>query len=449
MRKKKVVSLGLALACAGMIISGCGAAGASQTSETTAEAKVELKTTETTETSGATAVTDNAETAGNSTNDAGANETEGEGMGDYIPVMPYITIEKKTSNVSAEGQGILYVTSYCTLKADGGVEDYSALNEALQSYSNENLSSVDNMKSQFDGFFADNPTVKADEGYAEEIPYLAYSIHETPGRIDEKMTSIREEIYLNSGAAYPQILYKGYTFDNKTGQSLSLADVVTDEATFLEFARERIINSLNDRGLNEDTGLNSDYADTVNAFDGSEHNWFFNAGGLEIVFSADTLAPRALGEIEVTINYEEITPYINSDYLPSGDMIAYVPQNVPACASLVQGEYITLKTEDGADYSSKVSLKMDAVTKDISEKCFGSECYLINRCEKSYMIVNVEENENLFWKMYDVDDNLNEIISKDGESFDSTLIDLDKIECRSAEDSTKVTVYRFGAELPQ
>lgn len=413
MKKNIFLSAGVAtLISIAMVLAGCsGQNTLSQNQGQEASEQVVLKTTETTETSGATS-SDSASAEG----EVNAENPDGtEGEGDYIPVMPYISFEKKTSNVSAEGQGVIYTTSYYSLASQSAVEDYSALNEALKKYSEENSASIDNMKSQFDEFFSKNPTVKTDEGYDESIPYLAYEIRENPARLDEKITSLCEEIYLNSGTASPQILYKGYTFDNKTGQMLSLSEVVQDEAAFLEFARAKVIEILNARGFNEDTGLNADYADVVNAFDGSENNWFFNATGLEICYSADVLAPKAFGRIEVTLGYEEITPFINSDFLPAGDMIAYVDE------------------ESSQNFFAADSL---------------AECYLINRCEKSYFLVNSMEEEKMVFKVYVVEEPLKELLSVDNESFDSTLMDLDKVECRSFEDSSKTSVYRFGAEIP-
>ena len=117
------------------------------------------------------------------------------------------------------------------------------------------------------------------------------------------------------GGAHGYTGRTGHTFDIRTGQELTLADLADNYDAFLSAAVEQL-RDISYGAEYAAYGLNEGYEDQLAALfrDGT---WYFNDEGLVLIANPYELASYAAGLIEFTLPYAWLAYQIKADYLPA------------------------------------------------------------------------------------------------------------------------------------
>ncbi len=107
----------------------------------------------------------------------------------------------------------------------------------------------------------------------------------------------------------------GHTFDIRTGQELTLADLADNYDAFLSAAVEQL-KDISYGAEYAAYGLNEGYEDQLAGLF-REGNWYFNDEGLVLIANPYELASYAAGLIEFTLPYAWLACQIKADYLPA------------------------------------------------------------------------------------------------------------------------------------
>lgn len=159
-------------------------------------------------------------------------------------------------------------------------------------------------------------------GNANWMPYF-YGFTYNPQRIDQKVLSFYGDKVKFTGAAHPERSRKGANYDLATGDILTLASIMTTEATAEDFCK-LVLDALAERA--EGDFLREGYAEDVKrrftADPTQDENWYFTTSGLCFYFDPYEIAPYASGVITAVIPYEELSTLLQSDYLPAARVSA-------------------------------------------------------------------------------------------------------------------------------
>ena len=148
-------------------------------------------------------------------------------------------------------------------------------------------------------------------------PYL-YHITYSPTRIDQKVLSLFGNNVVFSGAGHPERTCISASYDLITGDVLTLASIMTKDATVQQFCN-LVISGLSE--MAEGDYLYDNYKKTVQQRfqqDASQDEaWYFTQTGLCFYFAPYEIAPYSSGVITVEIPFEKLKNLIHEDYLPS------------------------------------------------------------------------------------------------------------------------------------
>ncbi len=147
-------------------------------------------------------------------------------------------------------------------------------------------------------------------------PYF-YGFTYNPQRIDQKILSFYGDRVQFTGAAHAEISRKGANYDLSTGDALTLASIMTAEASTEDFCKlvlEGLANRAEGDFLRE--GYSEDVKQRFNADASQDESWYFTTTGLCFYFDPYEIAPYTSGVIAVDIPYESLNGLVQPDYLP-------------------------------------------------------------------------------------------------------------------------------------
>lgn len=148
-------------------------------------------------------------------------------------------------------------------------------------------------------------------------PYF-YGFTYNPQRIDQKVLSFLGDKVKFTGTAHAEKSRKGASYDLATGDVLTLASIMTTEATADDFCK-LVLDGLADRA--EGDFLREGYSEDVKrrfTDDASQdENWYFTTTGLCFYFDPYEIAPYTSGVITVELPYEKLNGLLLPDYLPA------------------------------------------------------------------------------------------------------------------------------------
>lgn len=148
-------------------------------------------------------------------------------------------------------------------------------------------------------------------------PYF-YGLTYDPQRIDQKVLSFYGDKVSFTGASHPERSRKGASYDLTTGDVLTLASIMTTEASADDFCN-LVLDALAERA--EGDYLREGYAEDVKrrftADASQDENWYFTATGLCFYFDPYEIAPYASGVIVAEIPYEKLNGLLLPDYIPA------------------------------------------------------------------------------------------------------------------------------------
>ena len=149
------------------------------------------------------------------------------------------------------------------------------------------------------------------------MPYF-YGFTYNPQRIDQKVLSFYGDKVKFTGAAHPERSRKGVSYDLTTGDVLTLASVMTTQATTEDFCK-LVLDALAERAEGDflREGYSEDVKRRFTADPTQDENWYFTTAGLCFYFDPYEIAPYTSGVITAEIPYEKLNGLLQPDYLPA------------------------------------------------------------------------------------------------------------------------------------
>lgn len=248
------------------------------------------------------------------------------------------TAQKKTEDLPQEA-GVEYQVSHYDSYADDGALLYVAsfncpvmtmpgnakTQEAVNTYMKEMESDYTKQKSYFDGIASENYEAwKAaavqgetynygytkDKKWDEEYEGFAISRDVMLYISNDKYVSFRVQDNEYLGGANGISVVEGITFDSKTGELMGLQEVfAADLMGAADYIADKVRAEL--EGDTYQDYLLEDYEDYVDAFfaqDGGS-SWYLTDEGFVAVVQENTACAHAAGVIEVTVAWDELTPF--------------------------------------------------------------------------------------------------------------------------------------------
>lgn len=148
-------------------------------------------------------------------------------------------------------------------------------------------------------------------------PYF-YGLTYNPQRLDQKILSFYGNKVSYAGAAHPETSRKGANYDLTTGDVLTLASIMTTEATTDDFCK-LVLDVLAERAEGDflREGYSEDVKNRFTADPAQDENWYFTTTGLCFYFDPYEIAPYTSGVITAEIPYEKLAGLVHLDYLPA------------------------------------------------------------------------------------------------------------------------------------
>ena len=191
------------------------------------------------------------------------------------------------------------------------------------------------------------------------VPYF-YGFTYSPQRIDQKVLSFYGDKVKFTGAAHPERSRKGVSYDLTTGDVLTLASIMTTQAT-TEDVCNLVLDARAERAEGDflREGYSEDVKQRFTADPTQDENWYFTTSGLCFYFDPYEIAPYTSGVITAEIPYEKLTGLLQPDYLPAArtsatgkivvsDFTAALAENFSHTAELVmnpEGRMYLVHTE--------------------------------------------------------------------------------------------------------
>lgn len=140
----------------------------------------------------------------------------------------------------------------------------------------------------------------------------------SPQRMDEGIIGFAMTEYANALGAYPNISKLAVSFDVEKQCQIKLKDLTGDYAALEKFLHEYVLK------------LMSEHMYAGEFFNGYEDNissivadglWYFSDDGITFICNEYAIAPHAVGIMEFTVPYEELSSYIDKKYLPKKHIV--------------------------------------------------------------------------------------------------------------------------------
>ncbi len=149
------------------------------------------------------------------------------------------------------------------------------------------------------------------------IPYL-YSITYSPVRIDGAVLSLFGNHIVYNGAFHPDRTCASANYDLKTGEALSLADIMDPQAS-LEGICQLVLDVLDkkEKELSLDPGYEEIVKQRFKTDISHDESWCFTAEGLCFYFAPYEIAPYITGVVHAEIPYSSLKNVVKAEYLPA------------------------------------------------------------------------------------------------------------------------------------
>ncbi|MBP3912183.1 DUF3298 and DUF4163 domain-containing protein [Zhenhengia yiwuensis] len=134
----------------------------------------------------------------------------------------------------------------------------------------------------------------------------------TTGRVDNKVISFIQNNNEYTGGAHPNATRFAQNFNPCTGTRLTLKDITKDECKAREVIQAYILKAVQKAAYKD--YLSEDYEAHIKDIL-TEDTWYFSDQGLVIISNEYIITPHAVGILEFTIPYNELT-FIKPCYLP-------------------------------------------------------------------------------------------------------------------------------------
>ena len=265
---------------------------------------------------------------------------------------------------------VLLITSYYEYPVVT-MED-TAVSDKIAAYYDKDKETMDQAVEEYIGY------AKEDYDYRMtlEDPFWAeYSVdtYTTKQRVDDRIISFQGDSYEFTGGAHGNPARYGVNFDARTGEKLTLSDVVKSEADFRTFEEQFIADQCKNLEFSQD--LFEGYEDSIKDIL-DDNTWLLTDRGLMIICNPYLLGPYAMGTLDFTIPYEELGDYLKEDYMKTTTAAVFpidfdekVEADVDNDGTIDIVQIKTMYSDDYSDITITVCVNDKAV--DI-EEAFGN-----------------------------------------------------------------------------
>lgn len=120
--------------------------------------------------------------------------------------------------------------------------------------------------------------------------------------------SVCIENYNYFGGAHPNRYTLGFTFDLSAGRFIDPAQLADDPETFRTGVAELLVEKADSMGEEYTSGYWADYRDIIAHW--NEGTVIFGDGGMTVHYSPYEIGPYAMGDLDLTVSYQELEPLI-------------------------------------------------------------------------------------------------------------------------------------------
>lgn len=289
---------------------------------------------------------------------------------------PQITIGNKSfDRYSEDGSKWLLHAEYDAAALTG--TGYETAADRIEQWVQEQESSLQSLADEYAGW------AKEDEGYTDTDSYRYSIFKETEAvRVDSRVISLVELYSDYTGGAHGNYGFTGYTLDAESGEFLDILDILKDAGGFREASISYITKYLQEEYAD---GLFPEYEQAVEDIwtRNEGPNWYLDASGITFIFNPYEIGPYAMGEVRITLPYEEFSSYIKEEYMDlSGTGMAALPKGVGAPLSLPdadgQAETIRFYQEFQNDYEDgAVFLELNGAEVGVGAFARTGDAYLL------------------------------------------------------------------------
>lgn len=251
--------------------------------------------------------------------------------------------------------------------------------------------------------------------YADANDGMPYKISVFLDAVCTRMDSSIVSFQLHYSGTLTETERESYSFGGNfrvdDGQMLELSDILTDEKGFKVKAKEYLLWYLQEYYTGR---LYLNYEEYIEnyCFNGGSPEWCLDAEGIRFMFPPRILAADAVGEIEVTIPYQEVAEYMEKaccGFYGAGIAVVPVEVDIPVCLSeeTALKDIIRICQGDLEDENDEPEFG-EPVHFEINGRMFEAEdriddvmsCYLIRRPNgRTYFLFDTEEQEGV-WETY-------------------------------------------------
>ena len=330
MTRLKLVSLGLAVM---LVLAGCGEE--KNPVMGMDDLKIETNSGNGDETIGSTDGSAG-ESADESSDGGETSATEsGDKNTDSVVTAPTFTPTEWIDNRFTEDGTLLVHGEFKAIEVSG--QGYEAVAKAVKEYFAEKEKAFSESVDLYE------EAALEEMQYVEDFIEYSSSVKCSVERIDNGVISIKSFHYDYTGGVHGNYGSVGAVFDTKTGAALSFWDLAKDKKAF----EEATLNScLTQVSAEYGEGLYIDYEETIRKVWADEPNWYLDAAGITVIFTPYEIGPYAMGEVYVTLPYQELADLMKPEYQMGCE---------PGVAVLEEGAIaaICLEKENSAEQNSK------------------------------------------------------------------------------------------------
>lgn len=238
---------------------------------------------------------------------------------------PIVSVRQESEYIYSEDGNTLLLSYACaepSVSMSGNAAASGAINEALhaqyEAFVLGQAAQDEYSVSGREGFLQDakeNYEWCRSEGYPDN--FIPYELRREVSvrRANGSVLSITYDDTSYLGGAHGYVARSGRTFDLRTGEELTLANLTDDYETFLSTAVE-YLRDISHTGEYTAYGMYDGYEDQLaDLFRAC--NWYFDNEGLVLMANPYELASYAAGRIEFTLPYAWLAYQIRAEYLPA------------------------------------------------------------------------------------------------------------------------------------
>ncbi|MBE5853041.1 MAG: DUF3298 domain-containing protein [Lachnospiraceae bacterium] len=283
--------------------------------------------------------------------------------------------------------------------------DYSALSEALTSYSSDINDEILAMAEENVDYCSTDPDFR---NLINEYSYLSFDSSYMHTRFDHKVLSLwhtYSDYLLGPHGSYS---FDGITFDVATGERILLADLIKDNySDFENFAKEYLLSELL-IWAGEDYLAEDELASTLDSCELETYiPWYLNGSGLVFIINPYTIGPYAMGSTEVCIPYSQLFPYIKEEYLPNdgayiGQIFANVDSRYGGFPTASDSEDLSdevaatkafrIDTDINGEYEGGVLLSTATSEEVLTDYGYFQSAYFVRKSDgKDYLLTCIDQ----------------------------------------------------------